>query len=139
MSAPIWLARYMTTTGAPDPRRVGRAARPRGCPRCGRLVLVGEDHHRMAAVVTVDPYALKTPDEVKAILDGIATYELNGEPPAWELRPRTIPTVPLIGKRSPAESVRVVAAHRCGRPPLTRDALPTRAPPLDVDDDEPPY
>lgn len=125
-SQPAWVTAYITRTGNPDPRRLGRNARPRTCPGCGRLTLVGADHHRIAAHPTVDPHPLTPALEAGAVLLAIATYELRGEPPTWELHARTFPGVPTWPLK-PADSCRVVAAHSCTRPPLTTATLTIRA------------
>lgn len=135
---PAWLAHYQTTTGLPDPRRQGRNARPTTCPRCGRLVLTGADHHRIAAYPTVDPYALTPQLEAAAVILAIPTYELRGQPPTWELHPRTFPTVPTW-PIPPANQCRVVAEHSCDNPPLSTTPLPTRRTPTPATTNTIPY
>lgn len=115
MTTPAWLAHYTTTSGNPDPRVAGRTARPRTCPGCGRLVLHGADHHRLAAYVSVDPYQATVVQEAAAILAGLYTYELAGEPPTWQLRYRVQPGVPLIAHLQRADNCRVVIEHTCAR------------------------
>lgn len=137
MSTPRWLEAYITSSGMPDPRRAGRNARPRLCT-CGALVLHGADHHRIAAFVDVDPYALDAAGEGRAILAGAATYELAGEPPQWELRHRTYPGVPALWP-VPNRGRRVVAAHSCSDPPYSDNPITTRAARPRTAHDAPPY
>lgn len=139
MTTPPWLAHYVTASGNPDPRRAGRTARPRTCPRCGRLVLHGADHHRTAAYVNVDPFALSPIDEARAILAGAPTFTLTGDPPAWELNYRTMPGVRAIPGMRRADECVVVAEHSCDRAPYSGVPLATRAPRPTTPDNAIPY
>lgn len=54
-----------------------RAARNAVCQRCGADVLKGDDHDRVALVVTVDPEPITLDDELLDVLDGRATFTLE--------------------------------------------------------------
>ena len=124
----------------PDPRYSRRAAQPKTCPTCGRLTLRGLDHHRIAATVTVDPYQLNKADEATAVIAGVATYELRGDPPTWELNERTHPGLITIWPLTPADECTVVAAHQCNTQPISGTPLPTRPPARPAEQrGEPPY
>jgi hypothetical protein len=67
---PAWLT---------DKINVGRrAARPNTCPRCSARTLVGDDHHRVAAVARVDAEPVGRLGEVVGVLSGRPSYDMVG-------------------------------------------------------------
>lgn len=126
-TTPRWVDAYTTRTGLPDPRLTGTTAQPRHCATCRLLVLTGWDAPLLAALATTDPYQLTPHLEAAAVILDIPTYHLWGVPGRYELTPRHTPGIIPIGRMPSADQCVVVAAHHCGRPPLSTVPLPTRA------------
>lgn len=124
-TTPRWLDAYTTATGLPDPRLAGTTARPRHCDTCRLVVLAGYDAPLCAGLAITDPYLLTPRLEAAAVILTRPTYRLWGYPGSWQLLPRHRPDVHPIVRHPPAgPDVHVLAAHRCGTPPLSRIHLP---------------
>ena len=122
-----WLDAYTTSSGLPDPRLAGTAAKPRHCSDCGRLVLAGYDAPVCAHLAVVDPYRATAQLETAAVLTGRATYHLRGVPGDYQLTPRHFPGVlPIVPYRRADECV-VVITHSCDLPALSTIPLPTQS------------
>lgn len=138
---PRWLQAHADRTGDDD-ALIGTRAVPRHCRACGLLLLAGYDAPLIAGLAVVDPYRLTSQMEAAAVLLGRPTWRLWGAPGRLELTGRFYPGVLPLGRHPPAEEVVVVAAHRCGTPPLSSVPLPVRAPRVVAagdDDEDPPF
>lgn len=122
---PRWITNAETELGAPLTLASGKT-KPHKCPTCGAWTLTGYDAHIMATQVFVDPFLATPKNELAAIILGIPTYNLWGNPPRFELTPRHQPddTHP-IGTENPANpgTTNVVIAHT-HKPPLANLPLP---------------
>lgn len=109
---PNHVVRHLIAQGHLDPNGVSRHARPRTCPKCHRLVIVGLDHDRSALVATVDPQPLAPQGELAALFDGKRTYALraNGDAYTVDMRETWNITNSPAGTKS---GVDVVAEHSC--------------------------
>ena len=123
---PDHLVTHLIATGVLTPDGVTRRARPRPCPRCQPLVLVGLDHARCALPPTTNPTPLTPAGELAALLTGRETYKLTPNRNAYELNWRDQHSI----RAKPAGTLHgadIVATHQCGAPEL--DAAPSRIPP----------
>lgn len=134
---PRWLDAYLTGTGLPDIRLAGTTAKPMHCHGCGLVVLAGYDSPLGAVLAIADPHPLTPQLEAAAVILGRPTWHLWGHPGCYELTARTPVWTKSIPLRT-GTNVLVVASHRCGTPPLTRDTLPTRSTTWAVNSDGPP-
>lgn len=127
--ADAWVSAYTTASGMPDPRISGVTAKPRPCTTCGALTLTGYDAPLCAGLAVADPYLLTTTLEAAAVILRVTTYRVWGTAPDLQLTERHRPDNTLRVTRAPADRVPVVAAHRCGYPPLSDIPLPRPARP----------
>jgi hypothetical protein len=126
-SEPAWVAAFTRAHGATPTLASGRAL-PRPCPRCGRWTLVGLDAPRCAGLARTDPHPLTPQLEAAAVILATPTWQLWNFVGRHELTPRYEPGVPPHARLEPADHVVVLAAHVCGRPPLSRATLRIRSP-----------
>jgi hypothetical protein len=117
---PAWLRRHLHETGAMVDG-VTRKARIHACPKCGRAVLKGLTEEPCSILATCDPTPLSNLGEAMAVLDDRMTFDLAYRGGRLELDDRDDFHI----KGSPPESPDswrahsdVLAAHRCGTPPL---------------------
>ncbi|WP_159622690.1 hypothetical protein [Ruania rhizosphaerae] len=120
---PAWVRHYETTHGTPP--KLSQRARPQRCRDCGRRVLYGLDHHRVAGEATIDPYRATPADEAAAILLHLPTYWLAGSIGTWEIEARYWPHIGFAQfAPTPTDQQLVVIGHACGKPPIARAPLP---------------
>ncbi|GMA22266.1 hypothetical protein GCM10025864_44920 [Luteimicrobium album] len=138
-SEPAWVTAFTTTHGATPTLASGRAL-PRPCPRCARWTVVGLDAPRCAGLARCDPHPLTPQLEAAAVILDTPTWQLWTFAGRHELTPRHEPHVPPLARLAPADHVVVLAAHVCGRPPLSRAPLRLRTTrTADPMHGEPPY
>ena len=111
MTVPPWLERHLVDTGAWDADAVTRRMQTRKCPKCGRRVFTGLDSELCAASVRADTDTITPAGEVAALIDKRRTFNVTAYGAKhFELDFRDS----LRLKTQPADSVPVVAEHRCG-------------------------
>jgi len=140
MTAPDWRALHALKTGD-NAALIGTRAQVRNCAHCGLIVLAGYNSHVMASIAITDPFLLTPQLEAAAVILNIHTYEARGHPGRYELTNRHWPhlTRPDWIHYKPATDVNVLAAHRCGYPPLSRQPLPLNPATASWGHGEPPF
>jgi hypothetical protein len=123
---PDWLRRQIETE---NPNAFGKAARWKHCGRCGSWTLEGWDaYDDFAGLARIDPQTLDAEQELRAILDGRTTYDL-------EIQPNPTGSTKILHRRTQHEITArpatpdpnhrpVVPAHRCDAAPLGRQLTP---------------
>lgn len=137
-STPAWVTAIETRTGGELRLTSGRAI-PAPCSRCGRWTLQGYDAPRCAGLAIVDPNPLDPTLEAACVILAIPTWQLWGTPGRYELTPRHEPGVRHAATHRPATDVVVVAAHRCGHPPLAPETVRITRPRPPAARDAPPF
>ncbi|GAB2457678.1 hypothetical protein [Xylanimonas ulmi] len=118
---PWWADAYETRTGS-ELRLAGDRLIP-ARHDCGRWILTGYDAPTLATAVNLDPNPLTALLEAACVILAIPTYRLWGNPGRWSVTPRHEPGLTYLGRAPNADTVTVIAAHACNRPPLTSAQL----------------
>lgn len=100
--------------------RIGRRARHRLCGQCQTVTLVGLDADTCAGEAQVDPHPITAIGEALALLTGRNTYRLRTAG-RLQLDHRTRWHITA----EPANTVDVLAEHRCGAPLPHKPKPPT--------------
>lgn len=126
---PTWLQRHLEATGRWNSDGVARRVSGGHCLDCRAQVIRGLDSDPAGLPVTCDPQPLDQLGEALALVAGRSTYGLTRTADRWQLDQRSRWRI-AGGRRA-----LVLAAHRCGAPPLpaeppepTFDALCTCRP-----------
>lgn len=120
---PAAVAEAIAVRTGVNPTGITRRARAGACRRCYGRVLRGLDDDVAAFTATADPWPLTGVGELQALLQGRSTYALYGKPPSLDIRD------PWQIKGRPADTVVVLAEHRCGTPPLPAREIEGKNPP----------
>lgn len=118
---PWWARAYETRTGS-ELRLAGDRLIP-ARHDCGAWILHGYDAPIAAVHVHLDPNPLTPALEAACVILAIPTYQLWGTPGRWFVTIRHQPGLARLGRVPPADDVVVLAAHQCGRPPLSAHQL----------------
>lgn len=115
---------------------ISRRAKVRPCPACGVPTLIGLDDPRCANEARADLLILTALGEALALLAGRSTYRLrNAGRTELDYRDRW----QIAGKNADRDDVDVLAAHRCGAPPLPSKPKPEQQQSIKGDSDAIPF
>lgn len=136
-----WLLQQLVETGRMTETGVTRRARPRRCPTCQTIVIVGLNDDQCAFEIHADPQPLSALGEALALLEGRMTVALAHEGGRWvlhrrddfQIRGRPAGTTPrwdvlrthTCHTPTPTGPTTAASTH----PSTTREPLPANAPP----------
>lgn len=125
---PTWLETKLIHNGVMTSDRVTKHAKPRHCPTCGLITLVGLDD-LLPKTIHADLLPTTTTGEAHALLTGKRTFG-NDNGQLYERRAGQITL-------HPADNWRTHTEHQCGTPPLPINTQFTPTPP--TNQERPPF